>query len=120
VGSGGMKVGFEEDERSVTSTYFVPGMPPTPQLKPLYPLPAGDFRIFMRWAPSSTLAMQLSMTPPGQPDGSGVVLPMIAACQQQMGTTDLFSLKPVLLQTDVATVKARRRVDSLLQQEVRS
>jgi phenylpropionate dioxygenase-like ring-hydroxylating dioxygenase large terminal subunit len=165
---GGIGVGFEEDERSVTSTYFVPGMPPTPQLQPLYPLPAGDFRISMRWEPSSMLAMQLTMTPPGQPDGSGVVLPllhlltpideknthyffalgrnvaidsaqahagmmefarkafeeedepMIAACQEQMGTTDLFSLKPVLLQTDVATVKARRRVDALLQQEVRS
>jgi phenylpropionate dioxygenase-like ring-hydroxylating dioxygenase large terminal subunit len=166
VGSGGMKVGFEEDERSVTSTYFVPDMPPTPQLKPLYPLSAGDFRIFMRWEPTSNLAMQLSMTRPGQPDGSGVVLPMlhlltpiddvnthyffalarnvaidspeaqagmmefarkafeeedepmIAACQKQMGTTDLFSLKPVLLQTDVATVKARRRVDILLRQDV--
>jgi hypothetical protein len=45
--------------------------------------------------------------------------PMIAACQEQMGTTDLFSLKPVLLQTDVASIKARRRVDALLQQEGR-
>lgn len=165
VGAGGMQVGFQEDERSVTSTYFIPGMPPTPQLRPLYPLAAGDFRVSMRWEPGSNLAMQLSMTPPGQPDGSGVVLPllhlltpvdeththyffalarnvavdsaeahegmmsfarkafeeedepMIAACQAQMGTTDLFSLKPVLLQTDVATVKARRRVDALIQQE---
>ena len=109
--------------------------------------------------------MQLTMTLPGQPDGSGVVLPllhlltpidemnthyffalgrnvaidsheaqagmmafarqafeqedepMIAACQEQMGTTDLFSLRPVLLPTDVASVKARRRVGALLQRE---
>lgn len=160
-----MRVSFEEDERSVTSTYFVPGMPPTPQLSALYPLPRGDMRITMRWEPGSTLAMRLTMTPPGEPDGSGVVLqllhlltpideththyffalarnvaidnaeahegmltfarrafededePMIAACQEQMGTTDLFSLKPVLLQTDVATVKARRRVEALIREE---
>lgn len=164
---GGLRVGFEEDEQSITSTYFVPDMPPTPQLQPLYPLPSGDFRIHMRWQPSSALVMRLSMTPPGQPDGSGVVLPllhlltpideshthyffamgrnvaidvpeahagmmefarrafeeedepMIAACQEQMGTTDLFSLKPVLLQTDVASIKARRRVEALQQQEGR-
>jgi phenylpropionate dioxygenase-like ring-hydroxylating dioxygenase large terminal subunit len=162
---GGLQVKFEEDETSVTSNYFVPSMPPTPQLAPMYPLPTGDFRITMRWEPSSNLAMSLTMTPPGQPDGSGVVLPllhlltpideththyffaisrnvaidneqahagmmefarkafeeedepMIAACQEQMGTTDLFSLKPVLLQTDVATVKARRKVESLVKSE---
>jgi len=163
----GMKVGFEEDAVSVTSTYFCADMKPTPQLRPLYPLPTGDLRISMRWQPASSLAMRLSMTPPGQPDGSGVVLPllhlltpideqtthyffalarnvaidsaeadagmmafartafeqedepMIAACQAQMGTTDLFSLKPVLLSTDVATVKARRHLDALIQQEGR-
>lgn len=161
----GIQVGFEEDERSVTSTYFVPRMAPTPQLQPLYPLPTGDFRVFMRWEPGSNLAMQLSMTPPGQTDGSGVVLPllhlltpidehhthyffalarnvaidseeaqagmmefarrafeeedepMIAACQDRMGTTDFFSLRPVLLQTDVATVKARRRVEAMVAAE---
>lgn len=43
--------------------------------------------------------------------------PMIAACQAQMGTTDLCSLKPVLLSTDVGTMKARRRLDALIQQE---
>lgn len=165
VGREGFQVSFAEDSRSITSNYFMPSMPPTPQLKPLFPLPAGDFRVTMRWEPGSNLAMCLSMTPPGQADGSGVVLPllhlltpvdehnthyffalarnvaiddaqaqagmmefarrafeeedepMIAACQAQMGTTDLFSLRPVLLQTDVATVKARRRLDALLQQE---
>lgn len=163
----GMQVGFETDAVSVTSTYFCADMKPTPQLRPLYPLPTGDLRISMRWQPASSLAMRLSMTPPGQPDGSGVVLPllhlltpvdehsthyffalarnvaidnaeadagmmafarsafeqedepMIAACQAQMGTTDLLSLKPVLLSTDVATMKARRHLDALIQQEGR-
>jgi phenylpropionate dioxygenase-like ring-hydroxylating dioxygenase large terminal subunit len=161
----GMKVGLEEDARSITSTYFVPAMPPTPQLKMLYPFPAGDFRVFMRWEAGGNLAMQLSMTPVGQADGSGVVLPflhlvtpidehsthyffalarnvaidsaeaqagmmevarqafveedepMIAACQALMGTNDLFSLKPVLLPSDAAAVKARRRVDALVAAE---
>jgi vanillate O-demethylase monooxygenase subunit len=161
-----IEVGFQEDERSVTSTYFVPGMAPTPQLQPLYPLTTGDFRVRMRWEPCSSLAMRLSMTPPGQPEGSGVVLPllhfltpidehhthyffalarnvaidsaeaqagmmafarqafeqedepMIAACQDRMGTTDFLSLGPVLLPTDVATVKARRRVEALVTAEL--
>jgi vanillate O-demethylase monooxygenase subunit len=34
--------------------------------------------------------------------------PMIEACQQRMGTTDLMSLKPVLLVTDGPAVRARR------------
>ena len=34
--------------------------------------------------------------------------PMIRACQDMMGTTDLFSLKPVLLKTDVAAVRSDR------------
>lgn len=163
----GMQVGFEEDAVSVTSTYLCTDMKPAPQLLPLYHLPTGDFRITMRWQPASSLSMRLSMTPPGQPDGSGVVLPilhlltpiddttthyffgmgrnvaidnaqahagmmefartafededepMIAACQAQMGTPDLFSLKPVLLSTDVATVKARRHLEALIQQQGR-
>lgn len=161
----GLQVGVQEDAQSVTSTYFRPAMKPPPQLQPLFPLPEGDFRVTMRWQPASSLAMRLSMTPVGQPDGSGVVLPllhlltpidehtthyffalgrnvaidnaeadagmmafartafeqedepMIAACQAQMGTTDLFSLKPVLLSTDVATVKARRHLEALIRQE---
>lgn len=43
--------------------------------------------------------------------------PMIRACQAQMGTTDLWSLKPVLLQTDVASVRARRLLDELIAKE---
>lgn len=161
----GMQVGIEEDDRSITSTYFCPSMKPTPQLRPLFREERGDFRIRMRWQPASSLAMRLSMTPCDQADGSGVVLPllhlltpideyrthyffalgrnvalgvpeadaemaefarrafeeedepMISACQAQMGTTDLFSLRPVLLQTDVANVKARRRVEALIAQE---
>lgn len=34
--------------------------------------------------------------------------PMIRACQDLMGTTDLFSLKPAILKTDIAAVQARR------------
>jgi phenylpropionate dioxygenase-like ring-hydroxylating dioxygenase large terminal subunit len=36
--------------------------------------------------------------------------PMIEACQRNMGTSDLMSLKPVLLQTDASAVRARRIV----------
>lgn len=43
--------------------------------------------------------------------------PMIRACQDMMGTTDLFSLKPVLLKTDVAAVRARLLLDKLIAQE---
>jgi phenylpropionate dioxygenase-like ring-hydroxylating dioxygenase large terminal subunit len=43
--------------------------------------------------------------------------PMIRACQDMMGTTDLFSLKPVLLKTDVAAVRARILLDKLIAQE---
>lgn len=161
----GLQVGFAEDAASVTSTYHCAGMKPTPQLRPLYPHAQGDFRVTMRWQPGSSLAMRLSMTPCGQPDGSGVVLPllhlltpiddvsthyffalarnvalddpeaqagmmafarqafeqedepMISACQDQMGTTDLFALRPVLLTTDVATVKARRHLQALIEGE---
>jgi vanillate O-demethylase monooxygenase subunit len=42
---------------------------------------------------------------------------MIRACQAQMETTDLWSLKPVLLQTDVASVRARRLLDELIAKE---
>jgi vanillate O-demethylase monooxygenase subunit len=43
--------------------------------------------------------------------------PMIVACQEMMGTTDLFSLKPVLLKSDVAAVRARLLMDKLIGQE---
>jgi len=45
--------------------------------------------------------------------------PMIRACQDMMGTTDLFSLKPVLLKTDVAAVRARILLDKLISNEER-
>lgn len=41
--------------------------------------------------------------------------PMIEKCQTYMGeTTDLFSLRPLLLQTDGIAIKARRRMDKIL------
>lgn len=43
--------------------------------------------------------------------------PMIRACQEMMGTTDLFALRPVLLKTDVAAVRARILLDRLIAQE---
>lgn len=43
--------------------------------------------------------------------------PMIRECQEMMGTTDLFSLKPAMLQTDVAAVRARLLLDRLLAEE---
>jgi vanillate O-demethylase monooxygenase subunit len=41
--------------------------------------------------------------------------PMIEACQRNMGTTDLMSLKPLLLPTDGAAVRARRLLASRLE-----
>lgn len=41
--------------------------------------------------------------------------PMIQACQHNMGTTDLMSLNPVLLQTDAAPMRARRVLRSRLE-----
>ncbi len=43
--------------------------------------------------------------------------PMIRACQQRMGTPALFDLKPVLLQTDAAAVRARRHLDRLVSEQ---
>ena len=41
--------------------------------------------------------------------------PMIEACQRNMGTTDLMSLKPVLLPTDGPAVRARRIISLKLE-----
>lgn len=43
--------------------------------------------------------------------------PMIAALQERMGTTDLLSLKPVLLPGDAAGMRARRIMEQLRQRE---
>jgi vanillate O-demethylase monooxygenase subunit len=43
--------------------------------------------------------------------------PMIRACQEMMGTTDLFSLRPVVLKTDVAAVRARHMLRRLMDRE---
>ena len=46
--------------------------------------------------------------------------PMIEACQRNMGTTDLMSLKPLLLQTDGPAVRARRIIDIQLDTQEKS
>lgn len=43
--------------------------------------------------------------------------PLIAAVQAEMGTTDFWSLKPALLSCDPAPVKARRRLQKLIDEE---
>lgn len=44
--------------------------------------------------------------------------PMIEKCQAYMGdTADLFSLRPILLQTDGMAIKARRRMEKIIQDE---
>jgi phenylpropionate dioxygenase-like ring-hydroxylating dioxygenase large terminal subunit len=43
--------------------------------------------------------------------------PMIRACQEMMGTHDLFALKPVMLKTDVAAVRARLLLARLIAEE---
>jgi phenylpropionate dioxygenase-like ring-hydroxylating dioxygenase large terminal subunit len=44
--------------------------------------------------------------------------PMLVACQDRMGTTDLMSLKPVLLPTDAPALRARRVLEARLKAEV--
>lgn len=46
--------------------------------------------------------------------------PLIAAVQAEMGTTDFWSLKPALLSCDPAPVKARRRLQMLIDEERRA
>src|SRR5690606_5834470 len=43
--------------------------------------------------------------------------PMIEAVQENMGTTDLMSLKPVLLASDTAVMQVRRLLQKLIRQE---
>src|SRR5690606_41054442 len=43
--------------------------------------------------------------------------PMIRACQDLMGTSDLMSLRPAILRTDVAGVQARRVLGKLMKAE---
>lgn len=43
--------------------------------------------------------------------------PMIRECQEMMGTHDLFALKPAMLKTDVAAVRARLLLDRLIAEE---
>jgi len=43
--------------------------------------------------------------------------PMVQACQERMSSTDVLSLHPVLLPTDVAAVRARRMLAQLIKAE---
>lgn len=43
--------------------------------------------------------------------------PMVRACQEMMGTSDLFSLKPAMLSTDGGAVRARHLLEKLIAQE---
>lgn len=43
--------------------------------------------------------------------------PMLEAQQQRMGKADFWSLKPVLLPSDVGAVRARRKLDALIEAE---
>ena len=43
--------------------------------------------------------------------------PMLEECQKNMGTSDLWELKPVLLTADASAVRARRLIGRLLEQE---
>lgn len=43
--------------------------------------------------------------------------PMVEEQYRRMGTSDLFSLKPVLLPVDAAALRARRKLDALIAQE---
>lgn len=43
--------------------------------------------------------------------------PLIAAVQEEMGTNDLWSLKPVLLSSDAGAIRARRRLKALIEAE---
>ncbi len=45
--------------------------------------------------------------------------PMLRACQDLMGTTDLFALDPVILKSDIAAIEARRTLARLLAAEAR-
>jgi vanillate O-demethylase monooxygenase subunit len=44
--------------------------------------------------------------------------PMLRACQSLMGTTDLFSLDPCILKSDIAAIQARRILDKLITAEM--
>jgi vanillate O-demethylase monooxygenase subunit len=43
--------------------------------------------------------------------------PILEAQQKMMGTTDLFSLKPVFLPQDMAAVRVRRKIEAMRAEE---
>lgn len=44
--------------------------------------------------------------------------PMIQACQEMMGTHDLFALNPLMLKTDAAAIRARIALKKLIENEM--
>jgi vanillate O-demethylase monooxygenase subunit len=46
--------------------------------------------------------------------------PMIAAVQASMGDRALFQLRPILLRTDEAAIRVRRRLEALIAAETNS
>jgi vanillate O-demethylase monooxygenase subunit len=44
--------------------------------------------------------------------------PMVRAVESLMGTTDLFSLRPAILQTDISAVQARRLLAKKIEEEL--
>ena len=43
--------------------------------------------------------------------------PMLHAIQERMGNADLFQLKPILLRSDEAAIRVRRRIDRMLKEQ---
>lgn len=160
-----MRFQFRQEGNIVHSNYFVPGMPPTPQLKPLWSRPVGDFRALMQFHVASSLKLEVGMRDPDRPEDEGLVLPsvhllvprdefttgyyfaigrnfaiddaeqshlmaeftrrafeqedepMVRACQENMGGTDLMALNPAFLPTDAAAVRARRMISARIAEE---
>ena len=66
-------------------------------------------RAMLAMALSSTAALMAAFTMEDKP--------MLHDVQQSMGTTDLWSLKPLLLSCDVGPVQARRVLARLIKEE---
>lgn len=66
---------FKTEGNTVHSNYTFLNSPPTALFKPFFSEPVGDIYAFMRWEPASSLILDISMTLPGEPKGTGVVMP---------------------------------------------
>jgi nitrite reductase/ring-hydroxylating ferredoxin subunit len=156
---------FETEGTTVHSNYTVRKVPPTPLFKLFYSPPIGDLYAFMRWLPASSLILDISMSLPGEPRGSGVRIPsahfiapetedtchyfwalsrnvelddeaktramgetamfafekedepVIHACFSMMEGKEFFSLKPAILETDAAAIRARQVLKKLIAEQ---